>query len=178
MKENGFNEAKLFIRNMLKDYKISEAGTHVGIVEYSDEPSIKLRLNEMFDEKLINTLVGIMSLSEGESANLDKALKNSVDKVFSVALGGRPSAKKILVVIAASNTTSKEALKKAAQPLKERGVRIYVVPVGGESDPQTLAVLQPDETKPPKTVETSSLADHGKKLPKAVGEDFAKSMLQ
>ncbi|XP_028394002.1 collagen alpha-5(VI) chain-like [Dendronephthya gigantea] len=128
MKVDGFNEAKDFVKNMVRDnYTISEPGTHVGIVEYSDEPSIKLRLNETFDEISINNKIDEMRPSEGESANLDKALEKSVDEMFSVELGGRPSAKKILVVIAASNTTAKEALKKAAKPLKERGVRIYVI---------------------------------------------------
>ena len=176
MKEDGFNEAKSFIKNMLKEYKISKPGTHVGIVEYSDEPSMKLRLDEMFDENQILDKIDEMVPSEGESANLDKALEESADKMFSVALGGRPSAKKILVVIAASNTTAKEALKKAAKPLKERGVRIYVVPIGEESDPQTLVVLVPDETKPPKKVKTTTLPDYSKKLATIVEDDLSKSM--
>jgi hypothetical protein len=178
MKENGFNEAKSFIKNMLEDYKISEPGTHVGIVEYSDEPSMKLRLDEMFDENLINNRIDEMTPSGGESANLDKALEKSVDKMFRVALGGRPSAKKILVVIAASNTTAKDALKKAAKPLKQRGVRIYVVPIGKESDPETLVVLVPDETKPPKKVKISSLSKYSKKLLIVVEDDISKSMLK
>ena len=176
MKENGFNEAKNFVKNMLRDYKISEPETHVGIVEYSDETSIKLRLDETFDKNVINNVVDEMTSSEGESANLDKALEKSVDKMFSVALGGRPSAKKILVVIAASNTTAKETLKKAAKPLKERGVRIYVIPLGKESDPETLVVLVPDETKPPKKVKISSLPDYSTKLPRVVSDDISKSM--
>ena len=174
MKENGFNEAKDFIKNMLKEYKISKPGTHVGIVEYSDEPSMKLRLDEMFDENSILDKIDEMVPSEGESANLDKALEEAADKMFSVAMGGRPSAKKILVVIAASNTTAKDALRKAAKPLKERGVRIYVVPVG-ESDPQTLVVLVSDETKPPKKVNASSLPDYSNNLATVVADDLSKS---
>ena len=178
MKENGFNEAKSFVKNMLKDYKISRPETHVGIVEYSDEPSVRLRLDEMFDENLINNVVDEMTPSEGESANLDKALEKSVDKMFSVALGGRPSAKKILVVIAASNTTAKEALKRAVKPLKERGVRIYVVPIGKDSDPETLVVLVPDETKPPKKVKIPLLPGYSMKLSRVVKDDISKSTLK
>ena len=178
MKENGFNEAKSFVKNMLKDYKISRPETHVGIVEYSDEPSVRLRLDEMFEENLINNVVDEMTPSEGESANLDKALEKSVDKMFSVALGGRPSAKKILVVIAASNTTAKEALKRAAKPLKERGVRIYVVPIGKDSDPETLVVLVPDETKPPKKVKIPLLPGYSMKLSRVVKDDISKSTLK
>ena len=177
MKEVGFDEAKRFIKNMIGEYKISEQGTHIGIVEYSDEPSIKLRLDEMFDEILINNLTDHMKPSGGESGNLDKALEGSVDTTFSVALGGRPSAKKILVVIAASNTTAKEALKKAANPLKERGVRIYVVPVSRESDPETLVLLVPNEENPPKKVKTPLLPDFAKELSTIVDDDISKSML-
>ena len=175
MKEDGFNEAKDFIKNMVQDnYTISEPGTHVGIVEYSDEPSIKLRLNEMFDESLINNLINDMTPSEGESANLDKALEKSVDKMFSVALGGRPSAKKILVVIAASNTTAKEALKKAAKPLKERGVRIYVIALD-DADPEVLSELVPDKKKIKKVKDKKKLPKLNEEISKLVEDDLIKS---
>jgi hypothetical protein len=177
MKEDGFNEAKDFIKNMVRDnYTISEPGTHVGIVEYSDEPSINLRLDEMFDENVINNLVDEMIPSEGESGNLDKALEKSVDKMFSVALGGRPSAKKILVVIAASNTTAKEALKKAAKPLKERGVRIYVIALD-DADPEILSELVPDKTKIKKVKDKKKLPKLNEDLSELIEDDLIKSKL-
>ena len=176
MKESGFNEAKDFIKNMVRDdYIISEPGTHVGIVEYSDEPSITLRLDEMFDENLINNRTDHMKPSGGESGNLDKALEESVDKMFSVAFGGRPSAKKILVVIAASNTTAKEALKKAAKPLKERGVRIYVIALD-EADPEVLSELVP--RKKIKTVkDKKKLPKLHEEISKLIEDDLIKSRL-
>lgn len=176
MKKEGFDEAKDFIKNMVRDnYTISEPGTHVGIVEYSDEPSMKLRLDELFDENLINDVVNDMTPSEGESANLDKALEDSVDKMFSVALGGRPSAKKILVVIAASNTTAKEALKKAAKPLKERGVRIYVIALD-DADPEVLSELVPDKKKIKKVKDKKKLPKLHEEISQLIEEDLIKSM--
>jgi hypothetical protein len=177
MKEDGFNETKLFIKNMVQDnYTISEPGTHIGIVEYSDEPSMKLRLDEMFDENLINNVIDQMIPSEGESANLDKALEKSVDKMFSVALGGRPSAKKILVVIAASNTTAKEALKKAAKPLKERGVRVYVIALD-DADPEVLSELVSDKTKIKKVKDKKKLPKINEDLSKLIEDDLIESKL-
>jgi hypothetical protein len=176
MKEDGFEEAKDFIKNMVRDnYTISKLGTHVGIVEYSDEPSMKLRLNHTFVENLINNLVDEMTPSEGESGNLDKALEKSVDKMFSVALGGRPSAKKILVVIAASNTTGKEALKKAAKPLKERGVRIYVIALD-DADPEVLSELVPDK-KIKKVKDKKKLPKLNEDLSKLIEDDLIESKL-
>lgn len=176
MKKEGFDEAKDFIKNMVRDnYTISEPGTHVGIVEYSDDPSMKLRLDEMFDENLINDVVNDMTPSEGESANLDKALEDSVDKMFSVALGGRPSAKKILVVIVASNTTAKEALKKAAKPLKERGVRIYVIALD-DADPEVLSELVPDKKKIKKVKDKKKLPKLHEEISQLIEEDLIKSM--
>ena len=174
MKESGFREAKDFIKNMVRDnYTISEPGTHVGIVEYSDEPSITLRLDEMFDENLINNLTEHMKPSGGESGNLDKALEESVDKMFSVAFGGRPSAKKILVVIAASNTTAKDALKKAAKPLKERGVRIYVIALD-EADPEVLSELVPGK-KIKKVKDKKKLPKLHEEISKLIEDDLVKS---
>ena len=138
-----FDEAKEFIKDMMDEYKISEPGTHVSVVEYSDVSSVKLGLRDSFDENAIKDEVDRMTLLAGGSTNLDRALENVVDKMFSVSLGGRPSAKKILVVLAASNTSAKEALKKVEKPLKELGVRIYVVPLGDDKkkDPKELAKL-------------------------------------
>lgn len=175
MKQTGFNEAKEFIKNMVDDYKISEPGTHVGIVEYSDEPTIRMRLRDTFNKKAIKTAVDTMTPSEGSSGNLAKALENAVEMMFSVAMGGRPSAKKILVVITASDTLDKEGLKKASKPLKEQGVRIYVVPVGEKSKPETLVVLVPDDTKVPKKVKIPKLADHSRIVSEKVKDDLVKS---
>ena len=176
MKEDGFTEAKEFIKNMVQsNYTISKDGTHVGIVEYSEEPSIKLRLDETFDEDVIQNVIKNMTPSAGENANLDEALDKSINKMFSVSMGGRPSAKKILVVIAASNTTGKEALKKSSKPLKERGVRVYVVSLG--SDPETLAVLLPDETKLPKNTPSSALPEFSKELQEIIRKDVSESKL-
>ena len=159
----------------MDEYTISESGTHVGIVEYSNEPVMNIRLKDWFDEEIIKALVDQMKPSEGESANLDRALEKAVDKMFSVPFGGRPSAKKVLVIVAASNTTAKEALKKAAKPLKERGVRIYVIALGDKADPETLKVLAPDE-------KTARICKNKKKLPKIakemaqlIDDDFLKS---
>ena len=175
MKEDGFNQAKNFIKNMLQDnYTISEPGTHVGIVEYSDEPSMKLRLDETFDENLINNVIDEMTPSEGESANLDKVLEKSVDKMFSVSLGGRPPAKKILVVIAASNTTAKEALKRAAKPLKERGVRIYVIALD-DADPEVLSEIVPDKKKIKKVKDNKKLPQFHEEMSTLIEDDLIKS---
>ena len=175
MKEDGFNQTKDFIKNMLQDnYTISEPGTHVGIVEYSNEPSMKLRLNDTFDEDFINNVIDKMTPSAGESANLDKALEKSVDKMFSVSLGGRPSAKKILVVIAASNTTAKEALKRAAKPLKERGVRIYVIALD-DADPEVLSEIVPDKKKIKKLKDKKKLPQFHEEMSTLIEDDLIKS---
>ena len=175
MKQDGFDEAKEFIKNMIDEYTISEPGTHVGIVEYSDEPIITIRLQDWFDENTIKGVVNVMRASEGKTANLDRALEKAADKMFSVAMGGRPSAKKILVVIAASNTTAKEALKKASKPLKERGVRVYVIALGDEADPEILKEITPDETKVKKVKDKKKLPKLAEEMANLIDDDLIKS---
>lgn len=172
MKQDGFDEAKEFIKNMMDEYTISKPGTHVGVVEYSDEPTITIRLQDWFDEDTIKAVVNVMKPSGGKSANLDRALEKAADKMFSVAMGGRPSAKKILVVIAASNTTAKEALKKASKPLKERGVRIYVIALGDEADPEILQEITPDKTKVKKVKDKKKLPKLAEEMAQLVDDDL------
>ena len=88
--------------------------------------------------------------------------------------GGRPSAKKILVVIAASNTTAKEALKKAVKPLKERGVRIYVIALH-DADPEVLSELVPDKKKIKKVKDKKKLPKLNEEISKLVEDDLIKS---
>ena len=175
MKQNGLDEAKEFVKNMVDEYTISEPGTHVGIVEYSDEPIITIRLQDWFDEDTIKGVVNVMRASGGKTANLDRALEEAADKMFSVAMGGRPSAKKILVVIAASNTTAKEALKKASKPLKERGVRVYVIALGDEADPEILKEITPDETKVKKVKDKKKLPKLAEEMANLIDDDLIKS---
>ena len=175
MKQNGLDEAKEFVKNMMDEYTISEPGTHVGIVEYSDEPIITIRLQDWFDEDTIKGVVNVMRASGGKTANLDRALEEAADKMFSVAMGGRPSAKKILVVIAASNTTAKEALKKASKPLKERGVRVYVIALGDEADPEILKEITPDETKVKKVKDKKKLPKLAEEMANLIDDDLIKS---
>ena len=59
--------------------------------------------------------------------------------------------------------------------MKEQGVRIYVVPVGEKSKPETLVVLVPDDTKVPKKVKIPKLADHSRIVSEKVKDDLVKS---
>ena len=169
MKQEGFNETKELMKKMLDEYKIGKPGTHVGVVEYSDEPTIQLRLDQLFDEEDIKDVIDLMRPSEGETANLSRALEKSVDKMFSFELGGRPSSKKVLIVVAASNTTAKEALKKTSKPLKERGVLIYVIALG-DADPEILKELGPKKIK--KTKDKNKIKELFKDMFEEVDKDL------
>ena len=128
---------------MIDFYKISETETHVGVVEFSNKAKVILPLNQIFDAGSIKDEVQRMSPSGGKGTVTDEALRKSADNVFDVKSGGRPGASKVLIIVTDGKSTGKEPPKRAVKPLKEMGVRVYVVNIGDETNKDELNDMVP-----------------------------------
>ena len=152
--KKGFNNVKGHTVFMLDNFTISESETHVGVVEFSNKVNVILPLNELFEPDLVKDKVKDIIPSGGKERVTDKALKKLADGVFDVKSGGRPGASKVLIIVTDGKSTGKEPPKRAIKPLKEKGVRVYVVNIGDETDKNELKDLVPAEkniydVKPP-----------------------------
>ena len=143
--KNGFEKIKEFVKTMINDYEISEIETHVGVVEFSDKTKVVLPLNRLFDAGLVKNEVQRIVPSGGKGTVTDEALRKSSEDVFAVKSGGRPGASKVLIIVTDGKSTGKEPPKRAVKPLKEKGVRIYVVNIGEDTDKDELKDIVPTE---------------------------------
>ena len=141
--KKGFEKIKDLVKAMIDGYNISETETHVGVVEFSDKTKVVLPLNRLFDAGLVKSEVQRIVPSGGKGTVTDEALRKSSEEVFAVKSGGRPGASKVLIIVTDGKSTGKEPPKRAVKPLKEKGVRIYVVNIGEDTDKDELKDIVP-----------------------------------
>lgn len=94
-----FNNLKDHVKETIKKLSVSKDETHVGLIEYSDDIRVQLKLDEVFDKDSMNKLVDKVSPSGGMKAATDQVLANAANVIFSVKEGGRSGANKVLVVL-------------------------------------------------------------------------------
>ena len=143
--KKGFDNVINHTMAMLDNFTISEPETHVGVVEFSDKANVILPLNELFEPNLIKDKINAIVPSGGKERVTDEALRKAADEVFKAKSGGRPGASKVLIVVTSGKSTGKEPPKRAIRPVKEKGVRVYVVNIGEDNDKDELKDMVPTE---------------------------------
>lgn len=136
LKQDGFDNVKVMIQKIIDYYDISERGTRVSILEYSDKPVVVFRLDETYEAEELRMLVDKMKPSAGTGAVTGDAIEKAGKELFGVKNGGRPTANKVLVIVTDSSSTSAQPPREAIKPLKRAGVITYVVNIGGKPTPE------------------------------------------
>lgn len=125
-------QTKLFIKNLLSNYKISKENAHISLVNYGDKPEILIKLEKGTDAKTVeNVLNAILKL--GGEKNMEEALKLVKTNVLTSEHGGRDGVHKHVVLFTFSPEERNEKIIDAAKRLKEispDGASITVVGVG------------------------------------------------
>lgn len=129
-----FEGFKKFVKSSIDNMLVSESGTRVAVVEYSDESTVKIYLNDSTNPSLVKNAVDRIQPSRGDGVATDKALRQVADQVFSSRKGSRPGIPKVVVLLTVSKSTGDEPLGDAVKPLTDLGVRVYVIAVGGKTD--------------------------------------------
>ena len=175
--EKGFKSIKDLVEAMVYNYNISESETHVGVIEFSSQANVIIPLNQLFEKTLIIDQVQRITPSGGKETFTDEALRKSADELFDVKSGGRPGASKVLIIITDGKSTGEEPPKRAVKPLKEKGVRVYVVNIGDDTDKDELKDIVPTGKNiyPAKT--TTKVPSIAPKLIDDIDEDIKKREL-
>ena len=135
--------------------KPKDAFVKYGVIELDKTGTVKVPLGNYKDEKELKENVKKLPFKERKS--LDEGVK-SAGKEFEKK--GRPKARKIMVVFLDGNDDStKDALKKVAEPLKKKKVKIIPVVLGENVDEEKLKSLLPKKKKPKKGKDPKKLAE-------------------
>ena len=131
-----FSKLKEAVLNMLNRYKISEKGTHVGLIEFSSSVKIVSRLNKDNSVSRIRDILTSLQPSKGSTRVTDDVLRVASDKMFDVSSGGRPGASKVLFVLTHGKSSGETSPVDTVKPLKDIGVNVFVVNIGPAADPE------------------------------------------
>ena len=113
-----------FVIDVMKGLKVSEDGTHVSVVTFSNEAETHLGLKEYYSMGHIEDFVFDLDYLAGVTNTADgiRAISEAIDR------DGRPSVKKIAVVIAdGASTLEKQRTIPEAQSAKDAGIKIFFV---------------------------------------------------
>ncbi|XP_022785505.1 collagen alpha-1(XII) chain-like isoform X2 [Stylophora pistillata] len=137
--EKTFRKALRFVRNMAQKAKVSDSGTHIGLVVYGKNPYLAFDFNQYFDiAKLSQAIEEVKTPIAG--SNLGQALSFTKDQLYNKS--ARPDIPKTLIVL--SSKRSEDTIGTAVKDLKDAGVKILTVAIGSESDPLEMNDLASD----------------------------------
>ena len=176
LKEDQFDQLKETVKQMLKDHTISPLDTHVSILEYSEEPTVFVYLNDTFDSEELNAKIDRIIASNGRTAILHKALME-VSNVFDVKNGGRPGAAKAVVILTDGDASDSSDLDTASKLLRGSGTRVYVVKIGDDKVPDEIIkiVSTPEDVFP--VVDPTDLPSVGPNIGEKIKTDIEKGKI-
>ena len=131
-----FQKQRDFVKDLVRIFNISPAGSRAGVVTYSDFPTVRAEFGRYESSEKFARAVDRIDHDRGRT-RIDRALKK-VSEMFESA---RKNVNKILIVLTDGRQTpdpNAVGLKKASVPLRERGVRTYAIGVGHDINSEEL----------------------------------------
>ena len=128
---NGFRKSKEFIKNVVRRFKISSEGTHVGLIRFSTQATKIFGFEEYFSQSEVEDAIDKMTYRRG-GTNTEKALNMARNDLFLEKPEGtsRPNIPRFVVLLTDGMSVDPKVTIKEAELLKQKGVFITVVAVG------------------------------------------------
>lgn len=125
-----FRKALQFVNKMAQQIKLSDSGTHVGLVVYGKKPYMAFDFNEYFDLQSLSTAIEEVK-TPAVGSKLGEALSFAKDQLYDKS--ARPDIPKALIVLLSKK--SEDTVDNAVKALKNAAVKIYTVGIRGGRDP-------------------------------------------
>ncbi|XP_067022316.1 A disintegrin and metalloproteinase with thrombospondin motifs adt-1-like isoform X5 [Acropora muricata] len=151
-----FRLLKRFVRSVVRSFEVSEDHTHIAIIEYSTKASVQLKFNDLtgpyLSKEAVESVVNRIPHTRGFTY-IDRALKKADEEVFTYDAAMRNYAKKVALVITDGEQSKKDdsklsvdqILAQAAQPLKDKGVRVIALGIGKKVNMENLETIASDK---------------------------------
>ena len=131
MTRQGFDNAKKFVRNVYRNFPISEDATHVALMIYGDAlPDLIFNFIAHTDKEAIDSDLFHTRYPGYGSSLLGKGLKDIKTKIFDIS--ARPGSHKVLVVLAASS--SEDDVDTPSRELRDKGIIAFGIGIGSDVD--------------------------------------------
>ncbi len=169
-----FEQFKNFIKSTIDNFHISESASHVAVVEYSDDPVIKIALNDYTNLDRLKEAVDRIQPSRGEGVVTDRAIRFVASDVYTSERGSRVGVPKVVIVLTGSKSTGSEPLRDAAKPLVDRGARVIVIHSGKYENPELKNITTEGEDGVVTVSEEDQLSELGGNIAKKIVSDVEK----
>ena len=128
---------------MYSNFPVGQDDTHVALLMYGNDPRTVFDLTEYNHQKSIDNRLLQITYPGSTEKLLGEGLVAAKQTVFDVS--ARPGAHHVLVIIAAGNST--DDVREPSRVLRDSGVVIFCVGIGGEVDMTQLrdVVSYPEE---------------------------------
>lgn len=173
--KDGFKEIKKYVAKIMDSYEISEEGTHIGVVEFSENARVVIPFDMTFDTAEIKRVLNETEPSNKKVRNADVAFELAKKKLFSASGGSRPGVPRVVIFVTSGKSTGRTPMKHVVEPFKNNGIRVYVVAVGNQTDPKEDDDTASDEDGVIPTDEPKDLPDMASKIVDKIGSDIRKS---
>lgn len=110
-----FSRLKSFVKTVIQDYDVSESGTHVAVIEYSDAARVAISFKDTKDLDSFKQAIDRVRPSRGKIASVNEALKLAREELFSPIGGGRPGIAKVKFGFSGTHHTSISGYKMSVQ---------------------------------------------------------------
>lgn len=126
-----FELVKRWLVNITTSFNIGQKFTQVGVVQYSDDPILEIPLGKHYTNKdLIKAMESIEYM--GGNTRTGTAIKFATDKLFGLSERGPAGVSRIAVVL--TDGKSQDEVLKAAEAARKRGVILFAIGVGPETE--------------------------------------------
>ncbi|XP_068698049.1 cartilage matrix protein-like [Montipora foliosa] len=142
VRQRSFRKAMEFVKKTAEKMKVSDSGTHVGLVVYGKKPSMAFDFNEYFNMPKLSEAIEEVKTPDGGN-NVGQALLFTKKQLFDKS--ARPGIPKALIVLL--TIKSEDVLQPGVDALREAGVNIYTVGIESKTDPMEMSDIASDAQK-------------------------------
>ncbi|EDO36563.1 predicted protein [Nematostella vectensis] len=142
MGDQGFLRAKRFVKALIGSFKVSQKGTHVGIIRFSTRAKVMFTFTEHFTHEDVNYAIDDIEYTEG-GTKTELALRLARTELFSKQGGSRtsPLIFKLFVLMTDGRSEYFHAVARQAKMLKRSGVHVMAVGIGKYTNQRELEVI-------------------------------------
>jgi hypothetical protein len=134
-----YNKEKEFVKELANIFDISQGQARSSVIIYDDDPKLIFGFEDRLDNRNVSAAIEGLEYLKGRT-RIDKALAVA-EKVFTNA---RPTVPRIAFILTDGKQTEDfdaKPLDVASKPLKDLGVKMYVIGIGAHVDIQELNLL-------------------------------------
>lgn len=137
---NDYQREKDFLKEIAGSFGISDTGSRAGVVTFSFDSELSIRLNDYFDQLSFNSAVDAIPLM-GSITRIDRALRLAQRELFLEPNGARAGVEKVLVLLTDGSQTpdaDAEDPGTISDEIRASGITVIVVGIGPGTDPVEL----------------------------------------